>query len=118
MSTTTETVAAPPAARLIFTQGSYDHALICYHIAKEWLLNEGLCFSSGLAGIINSPTFRGETPPAVMADRWIDNIEMDGWRVTVDFYFADNAPLELRAYLRGKVPPPHAELVWPDDPTH
>jgi hypothetical protein len=88
----------PPDARLIFATGDYSHALGYYAIAKNLMLEWGLCFASDVAGVINSPRHPQWPEPH---DSCVPTHLLDdpNWEASIDLWF-DN-PRRV-AWLRGQ----------------
>src|SRR6185369_11918918 len=94
-----------PDARVMFEKGDYGHAISCYHEAKEWTLANGMCFASGVAGIIQSPTFRGQKANGIIPSDWDTNEK--SWQTQICIWLDGPAGL---AWLRGVKPPDNATI--------
>lgn len=97
-----------PNLQLVFTEGTYEHALQCFEEAKRWVVDSGLCFKQGLVGEIISPRFHDETPPSIMTGEWIERTGLPGWRTAIAFWLDRPEMLpELQA-----TPLPNLPAAW------
>ena len=88
-------VARPkPDAQLIFSEGDYEHALRCYYRAREWVMTTGQCFRRDMEGIIRSPQ-HPQSPSERTGFVPQELISEQGWRCTIDLYFAAPTALDF-----------------------
>ena len=94
-------------ARLIFTEGDYNHALACFEVAKEWAIKTGQWNHPDLGATIFPPMFiRGQDPGKFVP---MEMVGLQGWQTHV---FIECQHFETMVWLSNLELPSNSKLIW------